>query len=739
MKKIIKEHQDNAPVKKNENRIVDINVHEMYSLLERGVSDSVIKAVTLSEVMDLIVNNENVKKITGNFRRLIDSGKIEDAKLCKLNQSCIAVSAILEGGTGAENCVGFNQKVLSDYDHLTLEEVERCRAILQNDEHCLFFYQSMGGHGHGFHIVTPVMGVHDEKSHKIAWQQVNQYYDKLLGLKHDTTCSDLARKSILAHDPQAFCNPQAKPFYIDYTPLVSNRKPGRPLKGVHHTIEEIGQALHQYMTARNLTYTEGNRNCYVFNAACQLNRYGVKIDEALDYFYEKAHDLSENEIRQAVHSAYDRNTEQHGTMSPYNGHTEKQEKKTIGVQDIQDYLKTLGEFRYNLISQRYEIRWIDIAEWTDITDSILNDIWVSIWRDLSKLKKHEVQSIIESNFSVPYNPLVESLKALDSWDGVTDHIGNFANMIHVRPGHESYFALKDAFMKWIVGVVASICDPQAFNKKIFTLIGKQNTFKTSILRSLALPSWGPGAVYTKNSFREFNRDEHLIMTQSPIIIMDEVSHLCNGFLDELKSVTSQTTINERRPYGHYKESLPRISSFCATGNYTNFLTDTTGNNRFLVYEVESIDSPFETPINVEGLWSQAYQLYLNGYPYWFNREEDMLIDKQNVQYEVVSAEEDLIRTYYMIPQPGEQYKLVNATNIIEYVSVRYKHTLNQRKINQVMRKLGFKEKRSSDARGLFMVQEIPLADIDMRQKSSDWSHLPTTDTASETTSNPTFF
>lgn len=695
---------------------------------------------TLAEIFTRITTDNRIKRYTLEYRQHKKVGKTREADNCKRKMlDCFLPSALVKDGTGKECCVGYTNIVMDDYDHLSHEEVERCRELLSADPHCLMFYESVGGHG--FHILVPVMGVHDEQTHKIAWEQVSQYYDTLLGIRHDPNCKDLTRRSILAHDPKAFSNPEAIPIYIDYATLVQDRKRGRPLKNARHTLKEVGKELNRYLKARNLQYVDGNRNNYIFNASCQLNRYGVDMDEVLEYFYVEAKDMTGSEIRQTVTSAYKRFADQHGTMSPYSKKEmqEKNKKQKVDVQDVEDYLRSLAEYRYNLISQRYQLRWADETEWCDLTDSILNDLWRKTSKDLCKWKSQELRHIIESSFSTPFNPLKQAFEALTPWDGVTDHIGVIANMVHVRPGHEQYFPFKEALTKWVVGVVASICEERAFNKKILTLVGKQNTFKTSILRMLALPAWGPGAVHTKSSFREFTKDEQLTMTQSPIFCLDEISHLSSSFLDELKSATSQDTINERRPYAHYKESRPRISSFCATGNYVNFLTDSTGNNRFLVFQIESIDSPYENTMNVEGLWSQAYQMYLNKYKYWFSHDEDQLIDKQNELYEVPSAEEDLISTYYQIPQPGEPYKIMNATNIIEHISISYKGKLSQRKICQVLRKLGFQDKHTSTQRG-FMVKEIPPADIPMRQQSSDWSHLPPPKPESEPeTTAPTLF
>ncbi len=742
LNKQMKEHQDNAPMDKNDNLLTPLFKDVVCSYLKGGVSDRKISKVTFKELFEIISADDNVRLNTEKFRNYVEKGMTEKALECKLNQSSITASAILEGGIATENIVEYTNIALADYDHLSAGEVERCRELLRTDPHCLLFYKSMGGHGHGFHILAPVMGVHDVKTYKIAWLQMNEYYDRLLGLKHDTNCSDPVRKCILAHDPDAFINPEVAPMYIDYTALERNRRPGRPLKDVHHTLEEVGKYIDEYMKARNLKYEEGNRNNYIFNAACQLNRYGVDMEEVIGFFNEKVCDLSESEIRRAVESAYRRYEDQHGTQSPYKEREttgDKKANKGIDIQNVEDYLMTIAEFRHNLITQRYEIRWKSETEWREIDDAIINDLWRKVSKNIRNLHDKIIKNIVESSFSQPYNLFVQSFKALKPWDGVTDHIGMIADMVHIKPEYENYYSFKEAFKKWLVATVASICQTDAYNKKTLFFVGPQNTFKTTFALKLPLPAWGNQGVYTKNIFREFSRDERLMMTKVPIFLMDEVSHLGPKFLDEFKSISSQASINERAVYARHSELRPRISSFIATGNHINFLSDSTGNNRFLVFEVESIDCPYNIPTELlEGAWSQAYHLFCNGFQYWFTREEDDLIEKQNEYYTLPSTEEELLQTYYQKPEPGEQYKVVNATDIIVHLSQVYKAQLSKQEILQALRKLGFTYKKTKKKRG-YMVKEIPFKDIELQQQSSDWSHLPPQEESPQTDMQATLF
>ena len=81
------------------------------------------------------------------------------------------------------------------------------------------------------------------------------------------------------------------------------------------------------------------------------------------------------------------------------------------------------------------------------------------------------------------------------------------------------------------------------------------------------------------------------------------------------------SIDERAAYTHFHVHRKHIASFCGTGNNAQFLSDPTGNRRWLPFEVESIESPREHPLDYTGIYSQAYALYRQSFRFWFTRDE----------------------------------------------------------------------------------------------------------------------
>ena len=111
-------------------------------------------------------------------------------------------------------------------------------------------------------------------------------------------------------------------------------------------------------------------------------------------------------------------------------------------------------------------------------------------------------------------------------------------------------------------------------------------------------------------------------------------------LNQLKAAVTMPSIDERAAYAHYHEHRKHIASFCGTGNNTQFLSDPTGNRRWLPFEVESIVSPREHPFDYEGIYAQALALYKSGFQYWFSKEEIVELNRHNKQFETPRLEHE---------------------------------------------------------------------------------------------------
>lgn len=113
--------------------------------------------------------------------------------------------------------------------------------------------------------------------------------------------------------------------------------------------------------------------------------------------------------------------------------------------------------------------------------------------------------------------------------------------------------------------------------------------------------------------------------------------------------------------------------------------------------MESIDSPWETDIPYEGIYSQTYALYQDAnFRYWFADEEIQQLRGHVQQFEVPRPEYELILTYFRKPVGLERGIYITISQIIS----RFGNTslrLTATKAGRAMRELGFQQVRASDA------------------------------------------
>jgi hypothetical protein len=205
------------------------------------------------------------------------------------------------------------------------------------------------------------------------------------------------------------------------------------------------------------------------------------------------------------------------------------------------------------------------------------------------------------------------------------------------------------FKKWFVAMVASWMKDEVVNHQVLVLIGKQGIYKTTWLEHLIPPHLRAYACKLANS-NELNKDERLRIAEFGLISLDEIDSMNNRELNQLKSVITATDVNERAAYAYTKERRVRLASFCASGNRRDFLTDITGNRRWLPFEVESIQNPFHTQLPYEQMYAQAWALANDEFfSYWFDLDEIEVLEQHNQHFRDESNEEQLIDVYFAVP------------------------------------------------------------------------------------------
>ena len=569
-------------------------------------------------------------------------------------------------------------------------------------------------------------GVINGTSWRAAYLCGNEYYKRLTGCDYDTACSNYGRLSGLAHDPEVYYNPDAIPFVITDEMVVAanfaaGTQEGRPYKeqtpgSQTASVEEAWDPVRQMLEKRNMTYAPHHRHDYVLHACYLFNRFGVPDDELCAWADSQWPDLDAKERNGIIAHCY-KQEEEHGTWRLHRGHRRNShENSMITIAEIRQWLSEHVEVLYNVVTDQTMIQIMHKEEWIVVDDRILATLRSQIAIDTDKrVLKNDVYDVIKSDFARLVHPVRDYLNNLPPWDGI-NRVAELSRHLHaeaVVPGQtdeEAQQALCWALHKWHCAAVGTWLDDSVTNHEVFVLIGKQGIYKTTCFRFLLPPDLR--SYFWENAHNAFSsKDDHIALSENCLTVIEEVEATGSHELSELKSLITSDIVKERRPYARFREAKHRLASFCATGNQQHFLTDDTGNRRWLCFKVSHIDDPRTWDINYPQLYAQLVQEFQAGFRYWFDAQDEQRVELLNQPFRVESDEEQLIHTRLRIPKEGEPVKLMNAATICQLLNGgRVGFPLSSRKISMAMRKIGFAVRHTRNGT-FYVVFEIPYDQI----------------------------
>lgn len=672
------------------------------------------KPISLDTVLWWIKNDQSVKNKTELYRNLAKTISREEANKKVKDTIMPAFSvALLFNGNGKQTTHATCTTGLSicDIDHVAPEMMDSVSQKIANDPHTLLYYQTISGKG--FRVIfcySDAKGNPPENAilYRAAYKKGNSYYAQLCGIEYDGQCGNLTRLSGMAHDPNALINYEAEPFVItDDEAAAANtaadtesgkRRTEDPV-GTHHTDAESAWAIiEQMLSKRNISYGQGTHHHYIMHATHLFNHFGTPLNDVLEWAAQYWSDYNQKQRESIIYWVYQNRQDEHGRWR-LNKAGRKGEVAMISLPDIIKWLITNKiEVIYNQITDQTSYRDSN-GEWQPMEDSVLCTLRKQIANDTGKrVLKQDIRDIINSDYAHRIHPVRDYIRKLPTWDR-TDRVAQLAAYIHVDPVQErqtqesAHELIKWALHKWLVAAMADwLCD-DVCNETIFTLIGPQGIYKTTFFRYLLPPPLR--TYYHENSSNSFMmKDDQITLVENTLVEIEEIDMFKDRDNAELKSLSTKVTLKIRRPYDKYIMAKHRLASLCATGNQERFLTDETGNRRWLCFRVVNIDNPRQWELDYEQLYAQLRDEYYGGFAYWFDKAEEERMKKQNEYFRIISDEEQLITQRFRIPKRGESFKLYNAATIAQKISYG-RPSISSRRVSLVLKKLGYRSERNS--------------------------------------------
>ncbi len=366
---------------------------------------------------------------------------------------------------------------------------------------------------------------------------------------------------------------------------------------------------------------------------------------------------------------------------------------------IIETLTRLGySFRLNLCSDTVEVNGVAID------DIIAARIRMEM-RDLDirPLAAAEDAYVTEAARNA-YHPIKDYLNSI-SWDGA-DHIGALSKKLlsddpSVAYEDGSAQPLVAVYLRrWLVGAVAKIFDQH--QNVMLVLAGPQGIGKSAWVRWLcrSIPAYFIEAPINVN-----DKDSDVRLMSRFIWEVSELDATTRkADVSALKGFITRETVTVRKSYGRHDTVKPALASMIGTVNEgSGFLSDETGNRRFMVASIQFIDWSYQT-IDVDQVWAQAVALYRKGEAWRLSQNEAAIQAEQNKNYEVESALEGWILRYFDFGETVSPYAKLTASEIIDHlrandVRLSGNPRADAMEISRVLTRLGVEKVRTSTWRG----------------------------------------
>ena len=434
---------------------------------------------------------------------------------------------------------------------------------------------------------------------------------------------------------------------------------------------------------------------------------------------------------------------------------DKKSRQQLACDYIQDHYVAFNRLRFDLIAQKVQVRCADCdslgdeatrlsgdrPQWRYITNADINTMVCDCCAETgASITSKEVLTVLNAGeqYIPRVHPLREYVLGLPAYTtDQPDWIDFVAQQVRIAHGVEScrmvqsgvescsaentmlpnstqplHNATQDlwraCFKKWFVAMVASWMKDEVVNHQVLVFIGRQGIFKTTWLEHLIPPHLRQYCCKLANA-TSLSKDDRLRIAEFGLINMDELDAMTPRELNAMKSVITASDVNERAAYGYTKERRVRLASFCASSNKREFLTDITGNRRWLPFEVEAIQNPFYTTLPYERMYAQARHLIEQEFNYWFDLDEIAVLEQHNEQFRAQDSEEQLLPILFDVPAEGKGEFMTTAQiseRLVSYGNIKKPMAMNR--LGVLLSTMGYtsvtRKINSSRARGWLVYQ-----------------------------------
>lgn len=746
----------------NENYSISEEVEEvMPSFFWTIASSEGHQLINKDELVRIIKFDEMTKNHTELYRKQVPISKAL-ADNTKLMMPGITASALMDGqGKQVANILKPTYWLAVDIDKIPEEKMQEVITKADKDPYVMARYVTASGHG--LRILARYKPFDDPEVTAVELfgvvvRKAMDYFSILLGVPADEKCCDITRMCGLAHDPTAYFCWNSKPFELESKDIKRlyfkksmaekyerrssrRRKPSQKMVSLAKhipTIDEAAPSIEKLLETWGKAFEPSRHNDYVYNFGLTCLKYDIDQKEATDYA-DQHFSAQYPKTVSVMNQAY-KHQEQRGTWQ-FMRKGESYGKKP-SMKMLKQWLSMRYEFHRNEVTGYYEVCSRDVLKgkfhhWTRMDDNIENSLWIEMEEDGLQTQQPRLHSLINSDFSEKYNPLLDYLTALPAWDGKTDYIQMLADRIHIANTDGAHHTQEDFryfFKKWFVAMVVTWVTDTVVGQTILIFVGKGGLFKTTFFDKL-LPKILHDYFINESTASYTDKDFMEAMASKALMCLDEFETAFGKNLSAFKSCVTKLFFSIRRPYDKYRTELPHRAAMCGTSNSVQIISEEE-NRRYSPWLIESIDSPIDHPIDYQHVYAQAVALgkevmerqrkHEDGWVFWLTTEDIEVMREHNKMFMISNYMEDQILRYYRVPGKDVEARYIKfrySSEILERIGgcpalSRY---IYQQNLASTLLRLGFERKRRSKGMGWFVIEkEVGEMNTDAIVSPSEW-------------------
>ena len=369
------------------------------------------------------------------------------------------------------------------------------------------------------------------------------------------------------------------------------------------------------------------------------------------------------------------------------------------------WLKTNFSFRYNILKDNVYYSQLKNDRWDIVTDRTVNNFL----QDLDKMgivtNDNRINTILNSDYlSIEYNPIKVYFDSLDisSIDPIrSNSMELFFEAITGKNLHEN-LKLFDSMKTWFCSLAGISLGQLDKVNELYCLCfaGESGNGKTTLMRWLAPVQLRE---YVKENLTDFeNKDTKISLAENFLILLDELGESSKHDLIKLKSLITQKSITERRPFAKRDCQLERRAGFLGTFDKGQVFTDNK-NRRYIVLETVKIDWKKLESISIDELWKEAKYFFLNNL---YSKTIDQNNIEANRQYEVVNKSIEALAACFVLDDSNSlELEFMTNTQIVNFLESKG-FRVSQRELGIALKDLEIKKEplkiKGVSTRGYFL-------------------------------------